>query len=113
MSAPELKPCPFCGGKGHIHKDPDPDHGDYYCVKCSKCRAKSPEFHASETCPIFFGQVRDAWNTRADLCDPTQERVKGLVEAAIKEGMRIAAFAPIEQVPEAFNAALRDMGVEL
>jgi hypothetical protein len=69
MSAPELKPCPFCGAKGHIHKNPDPDHGDFYCVKCSKCRAKSPEFHASETCPIFFGQVRDAWNTRAEAAE--------------------------------------------
>ena len=86
LTAPELKPCPFCGGKGHLSKDPDPDHGDFYCIKCSGCRSKSPEFHASETCPIFFGQVRDAWNTRADLCtsSPTDERVKALVDAATR-----------------------------
>lgn len=79
-----LKPCPFCGGRGHIAKDPDLNHGDFYFVKCAKCRSKSAEFHANETCPIFYAQVRDAWNRRADLapqricdwCDETSPQRK-------------------------------------
>ena len=62
----DLKPCPFCGGIAHITKSYDPDgFGAFHHVQCSKCRAKGTEFHALETCPIFFEQVRAAWNTRA------------------------------------------------
>lgn len=81
---PELKPCPFCGGNGYLHKDPDQEHGDFYCIRCSKCRSKSSELYAIETCPIFLAQVRDAWNTRAEptpaqiMADP---RVKALMES--------------------------------
>lgn len=98
-----LKPCPFCGGRGHIAKDPDLNHGDFYFVKCAKCRAKSTEFHANETCPIFYAQVRDAWNTRADLAPTPQDaRVAALVEALrdIADGMgemthrEIGRYAP-------------------
>lgn len=87
MTAPELKPCPFCGGGASISKDHDPDgNGAFYAVKCHKCRAKSSEIYAVETCNIHFTQVRDAWNRRADL-PPTpaqimaDQRVKALVEA--------------------------------
>ena len=82
MTAPELKPCPFCGGEASISKDHDPDgNGAFYAVKCRKCRAKSPEIYAVETCNIHFAQVRDAWNRRADLAavQPAQVRVKPLV----------------------------------
>lgn len=71
-----LKPCPFCGGVGHMAKDPDMNWGDFYSIKCGACRAKSPEFHASETCPVFFAQVRDAWNRRADLAPDPMGAVK-------------------------------------
>lgn len=82
MTAPELKPCPFCGGNASISKDHDPDgSGAFYAVKCRKCRAKSPEIYAVETCDIHFAQVRDAWNRRADLAavQAAQVRVKPLV----------------------------------
>lgn len=44
---------------------------------------------------------------RADLATPaaTDPKVTALVEAALKEGMRIATIVPIEQVPEAIDAA--------
>ena len=79
MSAPELKPCPFCGGKANAGFFP----GDYD-ISCDNC-----QFSISRHISDCGGEdeakataVLD-WNTRADLCDPTQdERVKALVEAA-------------------------------
>ena len=37
------------------------------------------------------------------------DKVAALVEEAIREGMRIATFVPIEQVQEAFDAALAEL----
>ena len=71
MIAPELKPCPFCKSRG-IDRDLY-WHRNY----CTNCGARGPA--AGNT-------VNADWNTRADLCDPTQdERVKALVDAAIAE----------------------------
>lgn len=62
----DLLPCPFCGGKAHMASEHDADTGGkFYFIKCASCRAKGQESYARETCPIFFGQVRDAWNRRA------------------------------------------------
>lgn len=62
----DLKPCPFCGGEAHITHTYDPDgFGAFHHAQCRKCRAKGTEYFARETCPIFFEQVRAAWNTRA------------------------------------------------
>ena len=92
MTAPELKPCPFCGGNASISKDHDPDgNGAFYAIKCRKCRAKSSEIYAVETCSIHFAQVRDAWNRRADLAavQPAHVLVKPLVWGAFgKECVR-------------------------
>lgn len=51
---PELKPCPFCGGKAIYVRD----HCDY--VHCSKCDATGPGAH------IVGGENKwvEAWNTR-------------------------------------------------
>lgn len=93
IDAPELKPCPFCGGRAYILCDPEPDtNGAFYYVKCTSCRAKGAEFYSVETCPIFYGQVRDAWNTRADLAKP---KVKPLVWGdAERNGMTAQADCP-------------------
>lgn len=57
--------CPFCGGQASMSKSYDPDtSGAFHHIQCHKCRAKGGEFYAVETCPIFYGQVRDAWNAR-------------------------------------------------
>jgi len=77
MTAPELKPCPFCGKMASMSKDSDTDgYGAFYLIRCNSCRAKSPEFYAIEACPIFFTQVRDAWNTRIDLHDATKAQLE-------------------------------------
>ena len=93
MTAPELKPCPFCGGEASISKDHDPDgNGAFYAVKCRKCRAKSPEIYAVETCNIHFAQVRDAWNRRADLA--AVQPAQGDYFEGLEEGIKIGRGEP-------------------
>lgn len=55
----ELKPCPFCGGKGILEYNIT---GGYY-VKCLKCGAKTGEFD-----PIADGSrpAIEAWNMRVE-----------------------------------------------
>lgn len=99
----ELEPCPFCGGKADMSKDYDPDgSGAFYAIKCRKCRAKSSELYAVEACPIFFGQVRDAWNTRTIAAlppavpdttpDPVAEAAKVLLAYMPNYAMERAAL---------------------
>ncbi|MFG6599345.1 MULTISPECIES: Lar family restriction alleviation protein [unclassified Sulfitobacter] len=88
----QLKPCPFCGGRASMAKSHDPDtHGAFHFIQCHKCRAMSGEFYAVETCPIFYGQVRDAWNARAAIAalTPTPQEVWQPIETAPKDGTRI------------------------
>tara|TARA_X000001316_G_scaffold12129_2_gene5696 strand:- start:704 stop:1150 length:447 start_codon:yes stop_codon:yes gene_type:complete len=69
--APELKPCPFCGGDASA--SPDSEHSTAFVLT-----------HYSKGCPIDDlwdwypdeEQAITAWNTRADLAKP---RVKPLV----------------------------------
>ena len=74
MSAPELKPCPFCGSK-----DVDNELRLDRRVHCYGCRADGPEVpYAAAAAPT--------WNTRADLPPTDAEvmahpKVKALVEA--------------------------------
>lgn len=81
---PELLPCPFCGSHAHIASETDIDGGRFYFVKCVKCRSKGAEFYAHETCPIFYEGVRDAWNTRSDLCASGQVRADKAITECIE-----------------------------
>jgi hypothetical protein len=87
-----------------MSKDYDPDgSGAFYAIKCRKCRAKSSELYAVEACPIFFGQVRDAWNTRSIAAlppavpdttpDPAESHVDGwrvrVIEWATDETVKV------------------------
>ena len=92
MSAPELKPCPFCGG-GETHIDPQGQiwrgmkYSDPICYRLVHfCKGILPDEYVTNRMELRArteAQAIEAWNTRADLCDPTQdERVRALVEAA-------------------------------
>lgn len=68
----ELKPCPFCGGPADIRHSHDEDGCYWAAVKCRKCGASTRGKWASnrsDTCPIFYGEVRDEWNRLADKED--------------------------------------------
>ena len=64
----KLAACPFCGGKSHIGRESDLDgFGTFYFVQCDKCRARSGQKYVStgNDCPLFYAEVRDEWNRRA------------------------------------------------
>ena len=74
MEAPELKPCPFCGGKPNLSKSyNEHDEGAYFSYRCKSCGASTRELYARETCPVFYGQVRDVWNDRRGIAAQLQE----------------------------------------
>ena len=63
-----LKPCPFCGSDNvSIKTEHDPDgFGVFLSVQCGKCRARSGDKFASETCPQTYAEVRHEWNQREE-----------------------------------------------
>lgn len=113
MTAPELMPCPFCGGEAHLRDDVS--HSTAYFIGC-----------ATEDC---FGEIHwgkseaeavSGWNTRADLIPATPlaaalavPEVAALVEAA-RRCRNYAAHSPTTQaeinIASWLTAALR--GVE-
>ena len=66
--APELKPCPFCGGAAELREEHDNSW-----VSCSECQVSVEGFEFSE-------DASSAWNTRPDI-PATDEKVKALREA--------------------------------
>ncbi|WP_313031796.1 Lar family restriction alleviation protein [Brucella sp.] len=64
--ASELKPCPFCGSNRIAFRStPDMDtDGKFHRISCNECGAGSREKFAMETCPLFYEELRSAWNTR-------------------------------------------------
>lgn len=61
----ELKPCPFCGGKGTICATPwdfgekRPEENHRFIVECSECLAQTDEYETRE-------RVVEAWNRRVE-----------------------------------------------
>ena len=66
--APELKPCPFCGGDADL-MTPEDDNMRLATAMCMGCYITGPEKETE-------AEAITAWNTRADLTKP---RVKPLV----------------------------------
>lgn len=66
----DLKPCPFCGATAIVRSSHDADGCYWAHVECTVCRARTSGDWASsssETCPLFYEGVREAWQTRAAL----------------------------------------------
>jgi hypothetical protein len=68
MSA-ELKPCPFCGGKGGIRRSHDADGMLWVGCQCQSCGASTSQEWCSpgNDCPNFYESIRGRWNRRPEL----------------------------------------------
>lgn len=78
--APDLKPCPFCGGEAKI-TDAEEAGPQAYVVSCTKCLCSSKVIFALKDDVTF--DLERAWNRRADLCpDAATVRAEALREAA-------------------------------
>ena len=89
MTAPELKPCPFCGGEAHLsHKTLDERYGYamQYEVQCKNCYV-GYSFQDDQNPKGGYAldgtgepKAIAAWNRRADIAAvPAQVRVKPLL----------------------------------
>ena len=73
MANPELKSCPFCGGKAQIVFD---SKDKTWFIRCEDCYAKSEGWSNGNASPedLFFAieevveAAVHAWNRRADGC---------------------------------------------
>ncbi len=79
MSAPELLPCPFCGGEASAT-----NYIVEGAVRCSDCRAYVSRTHGHDE--AGYEEAIAAWNTRADLS-------ADLIAAARREGWNAALEA--------------------
>jgi Lar family restriction alleviation protein len=80
MTAPDLKPCPFCGGDKNVICKTDYDGRDAYAVSCRYHECHGAIFTLGYG---YFSNKDDAiaaWNTRA--VDPAAIREAALREAA-------------------------------
>ena len=65
-----LKPCPFCGStEAYLRRSTDQDDCTFVHVECRNCRAKSADkwFSRGNDCPLFYQEIRDAWNNRPGM----------------------------------------------
>ncbi|WP_422383241.1 hypothetical protein [Roseibium album] len=68
MTESPFKPCPFCGDAAFIRTSYDEDECYWAWVECKGCGARTRGHWASDssnTCPIFYAEVRDDWNQRS------------------------------------------------
>lgn len=71
---PELKPCPFCGGKAYIGQAKD---GEWHIN--TLCGVDKPAYHSAFVIADTEAEAVEAWNTRAErTCK--QERLFNLVK---------------------------------
>ena len=108
MTAPELKPCPFCGGAADIWRAHEGRTAWIACM--GKCVVLVSKEYLSDDEAIA------AWNRRADLAQPAQvqpdprdEVIKGLVEAATDaaEAIDMAYGSDDDESPHRHSAKLR------
>lgn len=96
----DLKPCPFCGGS----------RVDSFFVRDGRrvacgCGASMTRYHGKSG--DTEGDVRTAWNTRADHSTALLEALKGLVGALSLYEVGDATFTHVETALMPARAAIR------
>lgn len=69
----QLKSCPFCGENAGVHHAYDEDGCYWAYVKCQGCGVRTSGkwiSNRNDACPIFYAEVRDAWNRRTPPVQP-------------------------------------------
>lgn len=69
--ANELKPCPFCGGKGvlqnYVKFNPYANTSRPCCkIICTQCFCTMGEFESEDTTLAYLEHAATMWNERAD-----------------------------------------------
>lgn len=80
MSAPKLKPCPFCGGEPYLH-----GFSINHLVMCKRCGAQSDDGSQERTIA--------AWNRRDPAVLAELPEVQAMVAAARNDALREAMRA--------------------
>jgi hypothetical protein len=97
MTAPELKPCPFCGGEAHDgHRDAYSIDSSFNFIGCKNCLCMieydDPSWDARNQCwnKSSLNDAITAWNTRAQ---PSHDAALALPEiAALVEAAQDAEY---------------------
>ena len=59
----ELKPCPFCGGAGHVYEDGRLSSRSYdfpkWYITCKKCGVETPTARIEQVVEIWNRRVND------------------------------------------------------
>ena len=123
MTAPELKPCPFCTEGKNVSTYFDREQGDKWgYASCDACGARGPEvrtnYDRDDNAP-WRAKAIAAWNIRADLI-PSAALAVPEVAALEKEVLRLkaslwaighaAGIETKEDLMQAAIAALRGEG---
>lgn len=86
MSARELKPCPFCGGRARLVTAQVAEDSMCAYASCTKCGVQSEVFEDAYA-PIYDAVA--AWNHRADLpagyAILSPDEVRGIRDEALEE----------------------------
>jgi len=62
----ELKPCPFCGGKPHIHHRIDSFDDKVYYIQCTKCKLVFNNYWGTYEAYDIKNEIKN-WNKRTIL----------------------------------------------
>jgi len=112
MTAPDLKPCPFCGG-GDVITAVDHEQGSKWgYAGCDACGARCPEVRTGYDTAydaLWRAEAISAWNTRTT---PLADALAVPEIAALVEAFKslLADAEEIMNVPAECYAALRAIG---
>lgn len=90
MIKPELKPCPFCGGKAKIDEVSIFCVGSAFRVSCLRCNTVAHVFPTKE-------RAAEAWNNRTPHWISVKDRLPEEVDGGSKPVLAIVKFVDFDR----------------